>query len=72
MSDPRCGAISAPTNGGMTGSGDAIGSTRTFTCNSDYKLTGEITVRCEAAGNGAAWSASPPTCQGLPVTKISF
>ena len=61
----KCPDPVAPANGGMSFSGNDVGDTATYTCDSGFELTGEATATCteDAGGNSASFQPAPPTCQ---------
>ena len=50
------------TNGMVTFTGNSVGDTATYSCNSDFELIGGATTTCTQAadGNSAAYPAIPP------------
>ena len=58
---PLCDDVSAPSGGSKSESNEhmTVGSTVTFTCNSDHLLLGFDKITC---GADKQWSASLPTC----------
>ena len=54
-----CSELSSPVNGEVTWTGLTTGSTATYTCDSDYQLTGDQTRTCLNTG---VWSGQEPTC----------
>ncbi|XP_065189560.1 E-selectin-like [Sycon ciliatum] len=62
---PICQAINCPANptapvNGVVATGDRKAfTTRTYSCNTGYQLSGATTTVCQTTGT---WSATPPTC----------
>ena len=54
-----CPALSDPTNGQVTVTGNGQGDTATYTCSKGHVMSGEATRTCQA---GNAWDGSQPTC----------
>ena len=51
-------------NGMVTFTGNSVGDTATYTCNSGFELIGSATVTCiQVNGNSAAFSPVPPVCR---------
>ena len=63
----KCPDPVAPANGGMLFSGNDVGDTAIYTCDSGFELTGEATATCteDAGGNSASFKPAPPTCQRM-------
>ncbi|XP_019618629.1 PREDICTED: sushi, von Willebrand factor type A, EGF and pentraxin domain-containing protein 1-like [Branchiostoma belcheri] len=61
-----CKAVSAPTNGQVSG-GNLYGDTVTFTCDTGYELLGSATITCLA---NETWSHSPPVCQMVTCPEL--
>ena len=59
LSVGMCSELSSPVNGEVTWTGLTTGSTATYTCDSDYQLTGDQTRTCRNTG---VWSGQKPTC----------
>ncbi|XP_064385046.1 sushi, von Willebrand factor type A, EGF and pentraxin domain-containing protein 1-like isoform X2 [Halichondria panicea] len=57
----NCQSLSSPTNGRVSASSTAFGSTATYSCNLGYSLVGASTRSCES--QGSAWSGNTPSCQ---------
>ncbi len=63
---PICSDLTAPTNGVISysdgGSTDdrQVDSTATHSCDSGYRLVGEVVRTC---GVGGSWNGTTPTCQ---------
>ena len=55
-----CEVLQNLTNGQVSMTGQSIGSTATYTCDSGYELIGDDTMTCE---NGV-WSGQEPMCIG--------
>ncbi len=69
-----CSDLSVPTNGMIaydTGSMDArpVNTVATYTCNTGYMLTGDMTRNC---GAGGMWSGTDPTCTRKLLTFSCF
>ena len=61
-----CDTPDDPENGGVTVSGNDIGSTATYTCDTGYELKGDNEATCTEAddGNSASFKpAGPPVCE---------
>ncbi len=58
----NCQSLSPPTNGGVSASSTAVGSTATYSCNPGYSLVGASTRSCES--QRSVWSGNTPSCQG--------
>ena len=54
-----CGALTVPSNGQVTSGATTFSSSRNFTCDSGYDLTGDATVTCTDTGS---WDFMEPTC----------
>ena len=56
----------APANGAVTFTGNSLGDTATYTCDSGFELVGTATATCTAAGDGSSASFEPaaPICNG--------
>ncbi len=65
----NCLSLSSPTNGRVSASSTAVGSTATYSCNPGYSLVGASTRSCES--QGSAWSGNTPSCQG-PYHMLCF
>ena len=51
-------------NGMVTFTGNSVGDTATYTCNSGFELIGSATATCiQVNGNSAAFSPVPPVCR---------
>ena len=58
-----CADPVAPANGGVSFSGNEVGDTATYTCDSGFDLVGEGLATCTAAADGtASFQPGPPTC----------
>ena len=57
-----CGNLTDPANGQVDHTtGNTLGQTATYSCNTGYDLVGDSNRTCQATGN---WSESAPTCAG--------
>ena len=56
-----CPTLTPPSNGAVTWDGLTNGSTATYTCDTDYYMTGDNTRTCQ---NGV-WSGQAPICIGI-------
>ena len=67
-----CDNPEKPDNGGVTVSGNDIGSTATYTCNTGYELKGDDEATCTEAddGNSASFKPNPPVCKGKLSSRI--
>ena len=54
----------APDNGGVSFTGNSVGDTATYTCDTGFELVGVSTVTCTAApdGNSASFQPAAPVC----------
>ena len=61
----KCADPGAPDNGGVEVSGDDLGDTATYTCDTGYNLVGEAEATCTEAddGNSASFKPDPPVCE---------
>ena len=51
-------------NGMVTFTGNAVGDTATYTCNSGFELIGSVTTTCtQLDASSAAFSPAPPVCR---------
>ena len=51
-------------NGTVTFTGNSIGDTATYSCNSGFELDGAVTTTCTAVDeNSAEFSPQPPVCR---------
>ena len=56
-----CEELQNPTNGQVFMTGQSIGSTATYTCDSGYELIGDDRRTCE----DGEWTGQEPTCVGI-------
>ena len=61
---PMCPDPVAPANGGVTFTGNNIGDTATYTCDSGFELDGLPTATC-ADGDETSFQPPAPTCVGM-------
>ncbi len=63
----RCNDPPNLNNGSRTFTGNAIGDTATYRCNTGFTLSGTATTTCTASGGGtsASFMPAPPTCVAL-------
>ena len=54
-----CGTLTAPANGSVNVPTTTYGSTATYTCLAEYRVTGSATRTCQADGT---WLGAAPTC----------
>ena len=67
----NCGTLTDPPNGMVTLTNTTFGGTATYSCNTGYTLSGDMTRMCGADGN---WTGSEPNCVGecLHVLKYTL
>ena len=67
----QCPVLPRPANGMVTISSQdrRIGSTATFQCNFEYRLTGQARLVCQESEE---WSAQAPTCQSKTHTNTVY
>ena len=58
-----CSSPSSPSNGRVTSTGNSVGDTATYTCNTGFELIGSRVATCRQAGNSASFSPAPPVCR---------
>ena len=58
-SDNVCPTLVPPANGNLVLSGNTVGETASYTCNTGFILEGDSTLTC---GEDGQWSGSPPVC----------
>ena len=58
-----CSSPSSPGNGRVTSTGNSVGNTATYSCNSGFELIGSRVATCRQAGNSASFSPAPPVCR---------
>ena len=56
-----CPVLTDPTNGAVVSTGTSPGSTATYTCNTGYKLEGQMSRTC---GADIQWTPGEPVCLG--------
>ena len=56
-----CEELQNLTNGQVSMTGQSIGSTATYTCDSGYELVGDDTRTCE----DGVWTGQEPTCSSI-------
>ena len=68
-----CDAPAAPANGGVTSTGNNVGATATYSCDSGYDLIGDATATCTDNGDGTgSFQPGAPTCElGMQVAILS-
>ena len=54
-----CPNLTAPVNGMVSFTGNKIGDTATYSCNSGFELVGTRNITCQS---NAQWSAPSPVC----------
>ena len=67
-----CPDLTKPTNGIVTMTGNSVGDTATYSCETGYVVVGVETLACEDDG---AWSDPPPVCVsvvGMTNNKLGF
>ena len=59
-----CSSLSSPSNGTVASTGNSVGDTATYTCNTGFELIGQTVVTCTQAtdGNSASFSPAEPIC----------
>ena len=59
-----CLSPSSPSNGVVTSTGNSVGDTATYTCNTGFELIGQAVATCTQAtdGNSASFSPTQPIC----------
>jgi hypothetical protein len=57
-----CPTLGAPTNGHVNVSGQQVGSTAAYECNSGFTLSGNASRSCQSNGQ---WTGSNPTCTAV-------
>ncbi|CAI7994700.1 CUB and sushi domain-containing protein 3 [Geodia barretti] len=72
-SDPTCQMVMCPTlndpdNGNLNLSGNSLGDTAEYTCNTGYNLMGESILTC---GADSQWSGTPPVCEVVQCPDLS-
>ncbi|CAI7994708.1 P-selectin [Geodia barretti] len=72
-SDPTCQMVMCPTlndpdNGNLNLSGNSLGDTAVYTCNTGYNLMGESILTC---GADSQWSGNPPVCELVQCPDLS-
>lgn len=55
----KCPDLSTPPNGNMSMATNGITTNASFSCTDDYRIFGQNTLMCDAAGN---WDDVEPTC----------
>ncbi|CAI7994714.1 Sushi, von Willebrand factor type A, EGF and pentraxin domain-containing protein 1, partial [Geodia barretti] len=55
-----CPTLNDPDNGNLNLSGNSLGDTAEYTCNTGYNLMGESILTC---GADSQWSGTPPVCE---------
>ena len=61
-----CPALENPPNGNLVLSGNTVGETADYTCNTGFILVGDSTLTC---GGDGQWSGSPPVCNRKYLSK---
>ena len=61
-------------NGQVTSTGNSVGDTATYTCNTGFELIGQAVATCTQAtdGNSATFTPTAPVCQGKIVCLWPF
>ena len=60
LSIAECPDLTDPANGVVVMTGNSVGDTATFTCNSGFELVGAATVTCQ---DDRQWTDLPSACQ---------
>ena len=64
----ECPDLTDPVNGMvLVNTGNSVGDTTTYICNSGFELVGALILTCQADGT---WSNPPPTCQMMGMKSI--
>lgn len=58
----HCPALTDPPNGNVNQKGNRPGDRATYSCNTNYILSGDRTRTCQ---NDGSWSVEAPTCERL-------
>ena len=62
-----CPTLDDPANGNLVLSGNTVGETADYTCNTGFILEGDSTLTC---GEDGQWSGSPPVCNRKYLSKM--
>ena len=62
-----CPTLVPPANGNLVLSGNTLGGTADYTCNTGFFLVGDSTLTC---GGDGQWSESPPVCNRKYLSKM--
>ena len=62
-----CSTLSAPSNGRVDQRGNQPGDTATYSCNTNYELSGARTRICQ---NDGSWSGRAPTCTRIVCSNL--
>ena len=63
-----CEELQNPTNGQVSMTGQSIGSTATYTCDSSYELVGDEVRRCV----DGEWTGQEPTCIRVSLPQTAY
>ncbi|CAI8024982.1 Sushi repeat-containing protein SRPX2, partial [Geodia barretti] len=64
----ECPTLNDPDNGNLNLSGNSLGDTAEYTCNTGYNLMGESISTC---GADSQWSGNPPVCELVQCPDLS-
>ena len=63
-----CSTLPAPSNGRIDQEGNRPGDRATYSCNTNYELSGDRVRTCQ---NDGSWSGSAPTCNRIVCQSLS-